>query len=229
MTSVLFLGLLIGMQHALEADHVAAVASIATKQKTMRRIVAHGAVWGIGHTITLMILAGGAFLLGKTIDDEIAGWLEKGVGVMLVALGGSVLFKLWRERVHYHIHKHNDGMVHFHAHAHEQNAAHNGQAHDHTHPKRLPYRTLLVGMMHGMAGSAALLVLTASSVVEPELALLYITLFGIGSVAGMGALSAVIAVPLTYTARTLTWGHRTLQGGIGVGTVALGVAVISGI
>jgi ABC-type nickel/cobalt efflux system permease component RcnA len=228
MTSVLFLGLLIGMQHALEADHIAAVASIATRQKTTRRIVAHGAVWGIGHTVTLMVLAGGAFLLGKSIEADIARWLETGVGVMLMVLGAAVLFRLGRERIHYHLHRHGDGLVHFHAHAHEPKAAHDHEAHDHDHPKGLPYRTLLVGMMHGMAGSAALLVLTASSVVEPEMALLYVALFGIGSIAGMAALSAAIAIPLTYTARALTWGHRFLQAGIGFGTLGLGVLVVLG-
>lgn len=226
MSSVLFLGLLIGMQHALEADHVAAVASIAATQKTRRSIIAHGAVWGIGHTVTLMLLAGGAFYMGKAVEARIAEWLETGVGVMLVALGAHVLYRLWRERVHFHLHRHAGRTPHFHAHAHEPDAPHDSRAHDHNHPAGVPWRALFVGMMHGMAGSAALLVLTASSVVESGLAVFYIALFGIGSVVGMALLSAVMAVPLTYTARALTWGHRVLQGGIGMGTVALGLVII---
>lgn len=228
MASVLFLGLLIGMQHALEADHVAAVASIATAQKSRGRIVAHGAVWGIGHTVTLMAVAGGAVLLGGTIEADVAGWLETGVGIMLVGLGAHVLYRMWRDRVHYHLHRHGGATVHVHAHSHADREIHDARAHDHAHPEGLPWRTLLVGMMHGMAGSAALLVLTASSVAEPGTAFLYIAVFGIGSVAGMALLSAVIAVPLTFAARTLTWSHRVLQGGIGVGTIALGVIVIAG-
>jgi len=227
MSSVLFLGLLIGMQHALEADHIAAVASIAAKERTMRRIVTHGMVWGFGHTVTLMALAGGAALLGKSIGTQIAQWFEMGVGVMLVVLGGSLLYRLWLERIHYHIHRHRDGVVHFHAHAHGPNAEHDAEAHGHDHPRGLPYRTLLVGMMHGMAGSAALLILTATSVVEAELALIYIVLFGLGSILGMAALSVVVAVPLAYTVCTLTWGHRVLQGGIGLATMALGVVLIA--
>lgn len=229
MTSILLLGLLLGMRHALEADHIAAVASIAARQKSVRRIVAHGAVWGIGHTVTLMVLSGGAFLLGKHIETNIAAWLERGVGGMLVVLGGSLLYRLWRERVHFHVHRHADGSRHFHAHTHEPAQVHDQRAHAHEHTEGIPYRTILVGMMHGMAGSAALLVLTASSVAEPGLAFLYITLFGIGSILGMAALSAIIAVPLSYAARSLTWAHRTVQGGIGVGTVAMGAAVIASV
>ena len=231
MVSVLFLGLMIGMQHALEADHIAAVASIASKQKTVRRVIVHGAVWGLGHTVTLMVLAGGAFWFGKSIDGDIAGWLETAVGGMLIVLGVGVLYRLWRERVHFHLHRHGDGKTHFHAHAHEDinRTAHDNSAHEHDHPKGLPYRTLLVGMMHGMAGSAALLVLTTSSVADPLLAVAYVGLFGVGSLFGMAALSAMIAVPLTYAADALTWGHRFLQGGIGIGTVVLGSVIISGI
>lgn len=228
MTSVLFLGFMIGMQHALEADHIAAVTSIATRQKTARRIIAHGAVWGLGHTLTLMVLAGGAFWFGNAIDPRLSSWLEVGVGVMLVVLGGSVLYRLWRERIHFHVHRHADNIAHFHAHAHQPNAKHDDPAHAHAHPEGLPYRTVLVGMMHGMAGSAALLVLTASSAIEPKQALLYIALFGVGSIVGMAMLSALIAVPLTYAAQTMTWGHRALQGVVGTGTVALGAFVIAG-
>jgi hypothetical protein len=225
--SVLLLGLVIGMQHALEADHVAAVSSIAARQKSVRRIVAHGAVWGLGHTVTLMLVAGGAVLFGLAIHESVAGWLEALVGVMLVGLGAHVVVALARERIHFHRHGHTDGTAHFHAHSHKgEGAAHDPRRHDHGHPRGLPVRTLLVGMMHGMAGSAALLVLTAATVGSAPLGLGYIALFGIGSVLGMAALSAVIAVPLTWSARALTWANGTLQGAIGLATIVLGVMVI---
>ena len=84
---ILLLGLVIGLQHALEADHVAAVSSIASGETSLRKIVVHGALWGLGHTMTLGIVAGTAVYLGAVIDDEVAGWLEFIVGVMLVGLG----------------------------------------------------------------------------------------------------------------------------------------------
>jgi hypothetical protein len=222
MTSVLFLGLMIGMQHALEADHIAAVASIAARETTLKRAVTHGAAWGLGHTLTLMAVAGGVVVLGTTIDAQIAV-----VGVMLIGLGGHLLYRLWRDRIHFHVHRHTGGAAHFHAHSHKGEAqAHKKSSHDHTHPRRLPVRTVLVGMMHGLAGSAALLILTASTVDSPALGLIYIALFGIGSIAGMAALSAVIAVPMSYSARFVTWANRSLQAGVAVATAGLGIWIV---
>jgi hypothetical protein len=207
---------------------VAAVSSIAARQTSVRRIVAHGAVWGLGHTVTLMIVAGGAIAFGLAINEALAGWLELLVGVMLIGLGGHVVVALIRERIHFHRHRHGDGITHFHAHSHKgETVAHDPRRHDHGHPRGLPVRTLLVGMMHGMAGSAALMVLTATTVGSVPLGLGYIVLFGIGSTAGMAALSAVIAVPLTWSARALTWANSGLQSAIGVATIVLGLIVVN--
>ena len=227
MTSVLFLGLMIGMQHALEADHIAAVTSIAARETTLKRAVTHGAAWGLGHTLTLMAVAGGVVVLGTTIDAQIAAYLEAVVGVMLIGLGGHLLYRLWRDRIHFHVHRHTGGAAHFHAHSHKGEAqAHKKSSHDHTHPRRLPVRTVLVGMMHGLAGSAALLILTASTIDSPALGLIFIALFGIGSIAGMAALSAVIAVPMSYSARFVTWANRSLQAGVAVATAGLGIWIV---
>lgn len=225
---VLLLGLAIGMQHALEADHVAAVSSIAARQTSVRRIVTHGAVWGLGHTITLMAVAGGAVAFGLVFTHVLAGWLEFLVGIMLIGLGVHVLFTLVRERVHFHRHSHNNDTTHFHAHSHKgENDFHDSLQHDHSHPRGLPLRALLVGIMHGMAGSSALLVLTATTLNSPPLSLAYIMLFGLGSIGGMAVLSAVIAVPLSWSARALTWANRSLQSSIGLATVVIGVLVIN--
>jgi hypothetical protein len=144
---------------------------------------------------------------------------------MLVGLGSHVLWRLWRDRVHFHRHGHGDGTVHFHAHSHAGEVApHARTAHAHEHGFR--WRTLLVGLMHGMAGSAALLVLTVSQASSPAVGLGYVALFGIGSMVGMGALSTLIAVPLAVTARRLTFANHGLQGAVGVVTVAIGVMTI---
>ncbi len=226
--SVLGMGLLIGMHHALEADHVAAVSSVVSRRKGLRSISWHGAVWGIGHTLTLLIVAGGCILLKTRLDEKIAERLEFGVGVMLVGLGAHVLWRLWKDRIHFGTHSHADGTQHLHAHSHQHDAHvnHRHSSHDHEHPERMPWRTLLIGTMHGMAGSAALVVLAASSIEDPMAGLGYILLFGLGSVVGMAALSAVIAVPLTWTANSLTVANRVLQGSIGAFTVMIGLHVI---
>jgi hypothetical protein len=225
MFGILGLGFLLGMQHALEADHIAAVSSIAARRSQVDDIVRHGLTWGLGHTLTLFVFAGAAILLGRAIPDHVARPLETAVGVMLIGLGAHVLWRLWRDRVHFHQHGHGDGTVHFHAHSHAgETAPHARAAHAHDHGFR--WRTLLVGLMHGMAGSAALLVLAVTQASSPAVGLGYVALFGVGSMIGMGVLSAVIAVPLAVSARWLTWANRGLQGAVGLVTVAIGVMTV---
>ncbi len=225
--SVLGLGLLVGMQHAFEADHVAAVSSVVSRKRGVRAISWHGAVWGIGHTLTLLLVAGTCIVFRSSVDPQLATVLEFIVGLMLVALGAHVLWRLWQDRVHFGVHSHGDGTRHLHAHSHRgEHGPHQHSAHEHEHPDALPWRTLLVGTMHGMAGSAALVVLTASSIDSPWWGIAYVLTFGLGSVAGMTILSAIIAVPLSWTARSLTIGNTVLQLLIGVVTTGIGAAVV---
>ena len=228
MFGILGLGFLLGMQHALEADHIAAVSSIAARRTHVGDIVKHGLTWGLGHTLTLFAVAGAAILLGRAVPEHFARPLETAVGIMLLGLGAHVLWRLWRDRVHFHKHGHDDGTVHIHAHSHAgETAPHARAAHAHAHPHGFRWRTLLVGLMHGVAGSAALLVLAVSQASSPAIALGYIALFGIGSMVGMGALSMVIAVPLVVSARWLTWANSGLQTSVGIITIAVGVMTIA--
>jgi high-affinity nickel permease len=225
MFGILGLGFLLGMQHALEADHIAAVSSIAARRSHVADIVKHGLTWGLGHTLTLFVFAGAAILLGHANPEGVARPIETAVGLMLVGLGTHVLWRLWRDRVHFHRHGHGDGTVHFHAHSHAgETAPHTRATHVHDHGFR--WRTLLVGLMHGMAGSAALLVLAVTQASSPAVGLGYVALFGVGSMIGMGMLSAVIAVPLAVSARSLTWANRGLQGAVGLATVAIGIMTV---
>ena len=225
MFAILGLGFVLGMQHALEADHIAAVSSIAARRTHVGSIIRHGLTWGLGHTLTLFAFAGAAILLGRAIPESAARPIEGAVGIMLISLGAHVLWRLWRERVHFHTHAHHDGAPHWHAHSHaHETLPHAASSHDHEHGFR--WRTLLVGLMHGMAGSAALIVLTVSQVASPVTALLYIVLFGIGSMIGMGSLSIVIAIPLAVTARRLTVANHALQIVVGVVTIAIGVTTL---
>lgn len=227
MISLLFLGFVIGMRHALEADHVAAVASLATRELSVRQAVRQGAVWGAGHTITLFLFGSIVLWVDTAIPERVAEGLELAVGIMLVILGIDVLRRLIRERVHFHVHRHADGTRHFHAHTHARGMRHEEPAaHGHLHPDRFPLRALGVGLMHGMAGSAALILLTLEAVRSPWTGMLYMLLFGLGSVLGMAVLSAVIAIPLRRTVRGLTGLHQALHATIGVATVALGAWVV---
>jgi high-affinity nickel permease len=118
MFGILSLGFLLGMQHALEADHIAAVSSIAARRSDVTDIVKHGLTWGLGHTLTLFVFASVAIFVGHAIPETLSRPLETAVGMMLVGLGTHVLWRLWHDRVHVHRHRHEDGTVHIHAHSH---------------------------------------------------------------------------------------------------------------
>lgn len=225
--SSLGLGFLIGMQHATEVDHVAAVCSIASRKTGVTSISRHGLFWGIGHTVTLLLVGGTCIIMRTSMPDNIASRLEFAVGIMLIGLGVHVLYRLWRDRVHFHSHTHHGaGTTHFHAHSHRTDrVGHATSQHAHEHPERLPWRTLAVGLVHGMAGSAALIVLTAATLDSPWWGVAYILTFGIGTAAGMALLSAVIAAPITLTARSLTFANRALQVVIGIFTCAVGIRI----
>ena len=201
------------------------IRSIAARRSEVLDIVKHGLTWGLGHTVTLFLFAGAGLALGHAIPESWSEPLETAVGIMLVGLGAHVLWRLWRDRVHLHRHSHGDGMMHFHAHSHAgERTPHARAAHAHEHGFR--WRTLLVGLMHGMAGSAALLVLAVSQAPSAVIGLGYVALFGIGSMIGMGALSAVIAVPIAVSARWLNLANRGLQGAVGLVTIAIGLDTI---
>ncbi|MDH3532806.1 MAG: high frequency lysogenization protein HflD, partial [Gammaproteobacteria bacterium] len=187
--TLLLLGGLIGMQHALEADHLAAVAALSDKRSSRRALVLRGSVWGLGHTITLLTICGALLLLEETISPRAEAMLEFAVGAMIMFLGGSVLYKVWRRRPHFHIHQHRDGEQHLHVHTHDHAVEpHQQDAHEHWHHNLGLGRALIVGMMHGAAGSAGLLILAAAANSIPEAAG-YVVAFGTGSIIGMAALS----------------------------------------
>lgn len=227
LASILALGFLLGMRHATDADHIAAVATLATRSPSLARTVVQGVAWGTGHTLTLMLFGGAVLVLGVVVPERAAQALELAVGVMLVLLGGDALRRLRRERVHFHAHRHSDSVAHFHAHSHRDEAApHDPTRHDHLHPQAFPSRALFVGMVHGMAGSAALILLSLEAFRSPAWGLAYIAVFGLGSILGMALLSAAIAVPLRLTSRRLTRVHDGLAAAVGVLTLLLGCYIV---
>jgi len=226
MFSLLGLGFLIGMRHAMEADHAAAVATLVTKSQSMANTVKQGLTWGLGHTITLLLFGSMVFLLEAAVPEKLANWLELAVGVMLVGLGCDVLRKIAKSRVHVHVHHHPHQSPHVHVHSHQGESDHRTPDHHHMHSTAFPYRALFVGLMHGMAGSAALILLTLQQTVTPLQGIIYIAIFGLGSIVGMATLSIVIALPLRYSSRSISWLHNGLQGSIGAVTIVLGLMLI---
>lgn len=226
MTSLLFLGFLIGMRHALEADHLAAVAAISTQQNSIHSSIRHGLVWGLGHTTTLFLFSSLVIWMDTIVPEEMATMLEMAVGFMLIALGLDVIRRVIKDRVHYHLHRHDKSTQHFHAHSHVSELDHASSRHQHSHAKRFPYRTLFIGFMHGLAGSAALILLTMETIDSLWLGFIYILLFGLGSMLGMGILSFIIAIPLRASSSGLTWMHNSLQTVIGILTCSLGISIV---
>jgi sulfite exporter TauE/SafE len=226
--SLLTLGFLLGIRHALEADHVAAVASLATRASSARQTARVAAVWGLGHASTLLLVGGLVVALGSALPPGLARLFEGVAGALLALLGLDVLRRARRRRVHFHVHRHDDGVRHLHAHAHagEPAGGHEASAHRHEHAPGVLPRALLLGSVHGMAGSAALVVLSVQSVSSVAGALAYMAVFGLGSVAGMVLFSLAIALPLRLTSRHLERAWRGLEAGLGTASFLIGAWIV---
>lgn len=224
MDGFLILGFLVGMSHALEADHLAAMGALAAEKGARRTLALRGAVWGLGHSVTLFAICSAVILFGFVLTDATAAALEFAVGVMLVLLGLDVLRRMRRRRVHFHAHHHGDGRTHLHAHSHAgATGPHHRDPHAHRHPEGFPLRAFLVGLMHGAAGSAGLIALAVATTQDPWVAVGYIAVFGMGSIAGMAALTSVAAWPLGWAERGARWLHRGLS--LGAAALAIGIGI----
>ncbi len=220
--TLLLFGCLIGMQHALEADHLAAVASLSEKRSSRRALILRGGVWGLGHTMTLLTICGALLLLGESIPAGAEAFLELAVGIMIILLGANLLYKIWRKRPHFHVHNHRGSSPHMHAHTHDgEKVAHNESTHEHTHENLGLGRALLVGMMHGAAGSAGLLIVAAAANSIPQ-AGAYVLAFGTGSIIGMATLSFIVSFPLRWADRCANWVNTAAFISIGCAAVIIG-------
>lgn len=227
MISIWILGFIVGLGHAFEPDHMAAVSTLISDKSSRRDIIRHGMIWGLGHTLVLMVVGGAALLLKTTLSAQFAVGLELLVGVMLVGLGGHVIYRLRRDRVHFHRHNHQGGVEHIHIHSHQNDTTpHSPEKHRHAHPDRSALRTLLVGIMHGLAGSAAIILTTAATLNSPPLGLFYIAVFGVGSVLGMACVTLLMSLIL-IPARALTRLNNGLHYFIGTATISVGVYVLA--
>lgn len=192
MLLILLFGFLLGLQHAVEADHLAAVTTIVSERKNIWHSALIGGLWGIGHTVSLFLIGILVIFLKFQISEELEAKLEAGVGIMLVILGINAFRKLWKnEQIHLHSHSH-DKQTHTHLHGH--NLGEKTPLHHNLSP-----RSIIIGMVHGLAGSAALMLIVVPQISSPWLGLGYILIFGIGSIAGMMAMSFLIGLPFHFT------------------------------
>ena len=207
--SLIGLGFLLGMRHATDADHVIAVSTIVARHKNVREAAWVGVFWGLGHSLTVFCVGGAIILLGIVIPGRLGLSMEFAVAVMLIVLGAmnmKAFFDLPRAGTHSHAHAHGD-YVHTHEHAHApEKHPHNAQQ---TPLARLDarfaglqvyqwLRPMIIGVVHGLAGSSAVALLVLAAIRETWSALAYLAMFGAGTIVGMALATAVIAVPLSY-------------------------------
>jgi sulfite exporter TauE/SafE len=218
--TVLGLGFILGLRHALDSDHLAAVSTVLAERPSWRASGLVGLSWGVGHTVVLLLVGAIVLVLRVPIPEPLALGAEGIVGIMLVVLGGLLGMKLIRERWHLHQHDH-DGRSHVHLHSHLH-----AQDHGHVHWWRESLRPLCIGMAHGLAGSAALLLLVVASADSVIDGLIYIAVFGCGSILGMMLIGIALSVPVVWSLRLGRPLFLAVQGLASVGSIVLGSSIV---
>ena len=241
--SLIALGFFLGMRHATDPDHVVAIGTIVTREGTLRGGVLIGALWGLGHTVTIVVVGGAIIVFSVVIPPALGLTMEMTVALMLVVLGlwnlTGILQTLRGQLVggaatHAHVHRHGD-YVHSHGHGH--GVQEHGHREDQTPQARLDrffgglslyqvLRPLVVGLVHGLAGSAAVALLVLTTISEPRWAMAYLLLFGFGTIVGMMLITVVITAPMTYASRRLTHVERHLRVASGLLSVGFGLFLV---
>lgn len=243
--AILALGFMLGMRHATDPDHVVAVTTIVSTHRGVKNAALIGAAWGLGHTLTILLVGTGIILFKWVIPPRLGLGMELAVALMLIVLGvanlsGTVRW-IRRERSHpkqgghLHSHPHNHGdYVHTHPHAHAPES--------HPHPEdatplaqidqrlrgaasyRL-VRPLVVGVVHGLAGSAAVALLVLAAIKTPLWSVAYLLIFGAGTIAGMMLITAAIGVPFAVGGAQVGRLQRSLRVASGLISLAFGIIV----
>jgi high-affinity nickel-transport protein len=223
MLSILVLGFVLGMRHATDADHVVAISTIVSRERRIGSAAWIGALWGTGHTLTILAVGVGIIVFTLVIPPRIGLSMEFSVGLMLVLLGWlnlRGLGKSWRPTTP-ETHPH-DGHDHGNA---DRSIDSMDQWFGHWTLYQL-LRPLIVGLVHGLAGSAAVALLVLTTVHNPRWALAYLFLFGVGTIAGMMAITIAMACALQYAGSHSQWINRRLSLATGLLSVAFGLFIV---
>jgi len=247
---ILAIGFFLGMRHATDPDHVVAVSTIVSREKSIPRAGWIGMLWGVGHTITILVVGTAIILFGFVIPPRLGLALEFSVALMLILLGvlnltGAMKWISYKlspthpdlpsapAEEHSHLHFHG-GKVHVHPHSHQDSAQHHAKEVDPPHWLAEPLvklgwfhslRPLLVGIVHGLAGSAAVALLVLGTIREARWAIFYLLLFGIGTIVGMMLITLAFAAPVTAAGNRFAWISKTMVMGTGVLSLLFGLVV----
>jgi sulfite exporter TauE/SafE len=189
---VMLLGFILGMKHALEPDHIIALSTIASRSKSLWRSSLTGVFWGIGHTSTLFVIGLLLIILKLELSLKLSMSLEFLVGIMLVYLGFSTVISFRRKKIHIHEHQH-EGIPHNHFH----------EKHEHIHFNFSYLKSSMIGMIHGLAGSAAMVLLVMSTVSSVWKGIVYILVFGLGTVISMLMVTTILGLPFVLSTKKL--------------------------
>lgn len=253
--AVLALGFFLGMRHATDADHVVAISTIVARQRSLRGALPIGVLWGLGHTFTILLVGGAILLFGVVIPPRLGLGMEFSVALMLIVLGALNVRGVIREArslaqqhaapleavdgvegvvavaasaqgpsllllqgSHAHAHAHGHGHIHAHGHglSHTQGES----------AVRGSLRPLFIGIVHGMAGSAAVALLVLGAINDSMLGLVYLLVFGVGTIAGMVLITCAVAVPLAVAAPRFASFQRVLAVTTGLASVVLGAMLV---
>lgn len=215
----LSLGFTVGLMHAFDPDHLVAMSTMVSRERSIRRSSLLGAMWGLGHTTSLALVGLAVLALQLTIPPSLSKGMELAVAMMIVALGGHLIWQSAKEfGLHRHTHAH-DGPNHAHIHLHSNSSPTN---HQH-HLPRSHTKTFAIGIIHGLAGSAAVLLAVMTTMTSTVQGLLYILIFGVGSIGGMLLMSAIMSMPFAFFGKWLSGWQQPAQGMIGMLAVSFGL------
>jgi len=243
---ILAIGFFLGMRHATDPDHVVAVSTIVSRERSIPRAGWIGILWGVGHTLTILVVGAAIILFGVVIPPRLGLTLEFSVALMLILLGvlnltGAMHWISHRfspthprhQGTHSHVHTHGD-YVHDHPHSHTVQTEH--------HPSEVeppgwlssPFarlglfhslRPLLIGIVHGLAGSAAVALLVLGTIRSPRWAVFYLLVFGVGTIVGMMLMTLAFAAPFAIAGNRFAWINKGLVTATGVVSLIFGLVV----
>jgi ABC-type nickel/cobalt efflux system permease component RcnA len=243
--TVIGVGFLLGIRHATDPDHVIAVTTIVSRQRSIRHAGLIGILWGVGHTITILLVGAAIILFNLVIPPRIGLAMELAVGLMLILLGVLNLTGVTRWITHRFTPAHRpDGVIHSHTHSHGEHIHAHVHGHSpevHLHLDQEPegvmqralarvglyqlLRPLAIGIVHGLAGSAAVALLVLTTIREPRWAIAYLLVFGVGTIAGMMLITMMIGLPFAYTGKRFENFNRGLGVASGMISVAFGLFI----